>query len=63
MNSFNYVKDGVEYWTEKMTGCLHGSPSQVLSSCRYIYDYNEEHYINFDKAEIVGKYDLLGKSK
>ena len=51
---FTYEKDGVEYWTEKMTGCLHGR------FCRYVYDYNEEQYFNRDKAEIVGKYDLLG---
>ena len=60
---FTYVKDGVEYWTETMTGCLEGSPSDVETNCKYVYEYTEDyryHYFNSDGAEIVGKYDLLG---
>ena len=60
---FTYVKDGVEYWTEGMNGCLHGSPSHEETNCFYVYEYGEDyryHYFNSDEAEIVGKYDLLG---
>ena len=46
-----------------MYGCLHGSPSHVVDSCKYVYEYTDDyhyHYTNWDEADIVGKYDLLG---
>ena len=60
---FTYVKDGVEYQTEHMTGCLENSPSHLENNCEYTYEYTTEYHYefqNWDFAEIVGKYDLAG---
>ena len=60
---FTYVKDGVEYQTEKMNGCLANSPSHLENNCEYTYEYTHVYhydYQNWDMADIVGKYDLAG---
>ena len=59
---FTYVKDGVEYQTEHMNGCLENSPSHLENNCEFTYEYTfEDHYdYNTYLADIVGKYDLAG---
>ena len=60
---FTYVKDGVEYMTEKMYGCLENSPSHLENNCEYTYEYTHDYhydYQNWHMADIVGKYDLAG---
>ena len=39
---FTYVKDGVEYQTEHMYGCLENSPSHLETNCEYTYEYTIE---------------------
>ena len=66
---FTYVKDGVEYQTEKMKGCLANSPSHLENNCEYTYEYTyldppyeivPLNYYNDFFADVVGKYDLAG---
>lgn len=60
---FTYVKDGVEYQTEHMFGCLENSPSHLENNCEYTYEYTfEDHYgyKNSWGADIADKYDLAG---
>ena len=56
---FTYMSGGVEYATEKMSGCLEGS------DCEYTYEYTPHpdyhyDYINSYEADIAGEYNLLG---
>ena len=62
---FTYKKDGVEYQTEKMSGCLEGSPSHTEDDCVYTYEYTSHpmyhyDYTNHYMADITGEYNLQG---
>ena len=61
---FTYVKDGVEYETKKMYGCLENSPSHLENDCEFTYEYTFEDWYNYDNWYFSGipysKFDLAG---